>query len=77
MDFIPQREFFHPHVNTKMKRKSTADNVSKSYLLMKFNIVDIYIKLCICTGGAVPVRGPIERSLVLLEEEEHGVKIPN
>ena len=27
MEFLPQREFFHPHVNTKLKRKSTADNV--------------------------------------------------
>ena len=29
MEFVPQREFFHPHVNTKMKRKSTAENVTK------------------------------------------------
>ena len=28
MEFLPQREFFHPHVNTKLKRKSTADNVN-------------------------------------------------
>jgi WD40 repeat protein len=30
MDFILQREFFHPHINTKMKRKNAADNVKYS-----------------------------------------------
>jgi hypothetical protein len=34
MDFILQREFFHPHVNTKMKRKNAADNVRIDFWLL-------------------------------------------
>ena len=28
MDFIPQREFYHPEVQSKMKRKRTSENVN-------------------------------------------------
>jgi hypothetical protein len=40
MDFIPQREFLHPEVQSKMKRKKTSENVT---IIIKFNVyIDIY-----------------------------------
>ena len=34
MDFIPQREFFHPEVQSKTKGKRTSENVSLLLVLL-------------------------------------------
>lgn len=71
MEFIPQREFFHPHVNTKMKRKSTADNVKPQLLTS----IGLHLLLRLRAGRVVPVRGPLEREALLLEKEKHGAEV--
>jgi hypothetical protein len=75
MDFILQREFFHPHVNTKMKRKNAADNVIYTDKTKCTSYLGFHIKLCVCPSGTIPLRGPLQRAFILLEEKEHGIEV--
>ena len=73
MDFIPQREFFHPEVQSKMKRKRTSENVFLS--LIKFSGLPIILRLLPESSRPTPLLRSDLRPHLLLEKEKHGAEV--